>query len=691
MFYEWASEDEKRSFHFFQHVTAPCLSGDFDGIFWRVLVLQICQTEPAVKHAVLAVSSLHEGMVKNSFASAPPFVEDCDRQAFALCQYNKAIACLLGLMSNADTRPLVPLLTCVLFVCIEFMQSKDRESLVHLEQGRHILSQMEKKLSSVRGPEIDMIKQHLVPMYTRLSLTSFMIGGSPVKIPCILKTMNRLPAMFETIDQVRYALYDFMDECFRFTQRARPVKYSNDISAGELRGLEEEQDYLLGKMAKFKVAFSLYQTSGPRDAPAGSLDLIQVHIHTTSIWIATALARSETAYDDHLSTFSAIIPLVSSFIDTLGPPPPTKAATQSGRSASAASTPAPGASTPQSNSKRFSSMFTFEIHFIASLYYVVTKCRHPLVRRAALDLLKRNPSRRENLWRAGVMAAIAQNMVNLEEKHLHEGSVSPPPEPRTAPFTNGFTPEGCWATGGQDLPLPDEYRTDLAAEEQKEAGFQWYDQDMPVDEAVAAAYSAAGGAAAGLGVGSDLVGAGDFVGLGLEMPVDSNLVLDPISPEFSSSAPASIASFDDPSGLYIGEPTLAPTSQAHWPGSVRSTPTMHREPKAPARASQGGRAGQHLGGSMSFPTAHQRMGSVSAASDASRQSSPRERKKTRDQDWLQSRNMDAPFDVPEELRVHDAVIGPEKDDGSWVLMFRKLDGLDGDWDLQAAYVPALTA
>jgi hypothetical protein len=36
-----------------------------------VLVLQICQSEPAVRHAVLAVSSLHEGMVQ---ATMTPFL-----------------------------------------------------------------------------------------------------------------------------------------------------------------------------------------------------------------------------------------------------------------------------------------------------------------------------------------------------------------------------------------------------------------------------------------------------------------------------------------------------------------------------------------------------------------------------------------------------------------------------------------
>lgn len=58
----WDSAEEKRSFNFFQHITAPVLAGDLDAVIWRVLVLQICHTEPAVRHAILAISSLHEAL-----------------------------------------------------------------------------------------------------------------------------------------------------------------------------------------------------------------------------------------------------------------------------------------------------------------------------------------------------------------------------------------------------------------------------------------------------------------------------------------------------------------------------------------------------------------------------------------------------------------------------------------------------
>ncbi|KAK0630752.1 hypothetical protein B0T17DRAFT_455695, partial [Bombardia bombarda] len=400
--FEWASAEEKRSFHFFQHVTAPCLSGDFDGDFWRGIVLRICQSEPAVKHAVLAVSSLHEGMVQGSLA---PYADPRYRQSFALGQYNKAITCLLDQMREVDAKPLVPLLTCVLFVCIEFMQSKDRESLIHLQQGREILSRLGRR--STQNPEINIIKQHLVPVYTRLSLTSLLFGADPVAIPASLKMSVEVPVVFETIDDVRFTLYDFMDECLRFSKKTKETKLCT-VPAHEMRLYEEEQDYLLRKLARFNVAFSLFQSTRAKNIPPGSIALIQIHIHTTFIWISTALNNRETAFDDHVGSFSAIIPLASSFIDSVTGP--------ANRESSTSKPPTSTPSTP--DTRRLSVLFTFEMHVIIPLYFVATKCRHPLIRRAALDLLRRNPGRRENLWQASHMAAIAEDIMMLEEKHL---------------------------------------------------------------------------------------------------------------------------------------------------------------------------------------------------------------------------------------------------------------------------------
>ncbi|KAK3313471.1 hypothetical protein B0H66DRAFT_353006 [Apodospora peruviana] len=742
VFYEWASADEVRSFQFFQHVTAPCLSGDFDGAFWRVLVLQICQTEPAVKHAVLAVSSLHEGMMRGMV----PYAELGDRQSFALWQYNKAIACLLDQMRHADAKPLVPLLTCVLFVCIEFMQSKDRESLIHLEQGRQILGQLGRKS---RNPEIDIIKQHLVPVYTRLSLTSLMIGCDPVAIPVSLKTAVEIPVQFETIDEVRYTLYDFMDECLRFSKKSNPTKYG-PVPPEEMRAFEDEQDYLLSKLAKFNVAFSLYQSTKAKEAPAGAIALIQIHIHTTFIWISTALSNRETAFDDHVTTFSAIIPLATSFMDSLGAP--------------AARENLPGkqtaAQTPTAaDSRRFSAMFAFEMHVIAPLYFVATKCRHPIIRRSALRLLRRNPARRENLWRANIMASIAEYIIKLEEKHLQalnpdQQSRSISPARRTAPpFMNSFTPDSMWAASLAEVTS----YMQSSQPETAEPPSRTYSYDSTATTA-ACTVGSTGGIMAGT---TGPVSMPEHFDLS-QVPIDPSLLLDtpggPSSVHSFSDAHSIASSFDELSQptIYVGggtsggtggtcapatssmeaassitagaqpwQPSYSHSAPHAAPGIMLEPPTpMDHQPTGPPLVMMPGALQHSQGHSSQAHSQHSQNSHTLSHSHSRRMSSELDFSTTTfgsegDDDsssysdhsgshglagiggaahglgpntqtptlqYSKSR-AEAPFDVPENLRVHVALIDSEKEEGSWVETFRKMDGPDADWTVIKQYVP----
>ncbi|KAK4106402.1 hypothetical protein N658DRAFT_17991 [Parathielavia hyrcaniae] len=710
LFYNWASSDERRAFHFFQHITAPSLSGELDGAFWRVLVLQICQSEPAVRHAVLAVGILHEGMVQ---AGTAPYVQAEDRNSFALHQYNRAIACLLDQMRTANARPLVPLLTCVLFVCIELMQSKDRESLLHLEQGRQILNQLGRK-SSAKNHEFDLIKQHLVPIYTRLSLTSLMLGGTPVEIPTPLKTLTEVPMVFETIEEVRYALYDCMDECLRFAKKTHVAKLG-EVPPDQMQIFEAEQYYLLRKLARFNVAFSLYRSTKSHGAHAGSISLIQIHMHSTSIWVSTALSQHETAFDEHIDTFSAMIPLAAEFLDAPNKPLPSQEQQQQHSSGRAFDT------------RRFAAMFTFEMHIIAPLYFVAAKCRHPVIRRAALDLLRRNPARRENLWRANVMAAIAERMMRLEEKHLapdnypHSQHPSPPELVGLWPGMSSLQ-DNPWSGNRSDAPFYPLDSINCGASSTAESGPSLDSFDMyqaPVTSSCSSS-SATGSAEAG--------SLGNLAG---QMPIDPELFFDhPAEASTAhsfSGAPSTASSLDDIAAAAAAPPPVSTTPylgasaqslsglwsdtavQAAAPGIALEPPTpldgddsfmlpltsyahsqgrsrSHSRPPSqsrgsPAMGSDGSPALQPSGmdtcmgtaaglddmdyGSLGYP--HLKFGQMSPTTGL--------------------RSPDAPYDVPERFRVHESIIGPDKEDGtSWVMMFRKLGGLDAEWDVLTEYV-----
>jgi hypothetical protein len=45
---------------FYRQKIATKLSGDFDSDFWSVLVLQLSQSEPAIRHAVSAISVIYK-------------------------------------------------------------------------------------------------------------------------------------------------------------------------------------------------------------------------------------------------------------------------------------------------------------------------------------------------------------------------------------------------------------------------------------------------------------------------------------------------------------------------------------------------------------------------------------------------------------------------------------------------------
>ena len=65
----------------------------------------------------------------------------------------------------------------------------------------------------------------------------------------------------------------------------------------------------------------------------------------------------------------------------------------------------------------FAFHLSLEPGVVMPLFLVVTRCRHPVTRRHALTLLRRL-NRQEGIWNSGVAAAVAEQVVLLEEKDL---------------------------------------------------------------------------------------------------------------------------------------------------------------------------------------------------------------------------------------------------------------------------------
>lgn len=692
-----STAEEKRAFYFFQHVTAPCISGDFDAVFWRSIVLQVAQTEPAVRHAVLSVSTLHEGLTQGTIVQS---TDGCPTQSFALQQYNKAIARLLDQMNNPLTKPLASLLTCVLFVCIEFLQGKDKESLIHLEQGRQLLTRLDERYN---GPEMECILRHVVPLYTRLSLTSFLFGGTPVQLPDSLKSRGEIPDTFGSMDHLRYFMHEFMEQAFRFTHRARPAKNSSDsISRETMQLLEVEQDRLLCRLAKFNVAFSLFQASRSKTGPENTLLVLQMYLHAQYIWISTALSSSEIVYDNYLAQFAAIVPLAAAYIDLeLSPqnqpafPPPKSGSAVPTYHLSGLNQQLPG------------SNFTFETHIIPPLYYVATKCRHPLIRRSALGLLRRDPFRRENLWRASVMGALAGHVVALEEKWAQAQSFSSASQSpqysnvRSTSVGHNTAPERSLEPPSRhmsDFPSHDKPRELNRADAPNNSiprpfpdfRFVDFDADRRMEQSASQALHPDAHVPSSLSQEPSLSSSTD--GFSFNSVMDSTV-----------------------SGLHSRDNNITMWSHEQHQQSDRSSQgSYHPDPRKDFAATAShvyqhnerhtqqaghpaGDAASHSSSDGSSPDIEEQSYPAISVNQAQQNSVYQPAMADllpfqQQQQHLTNSTLpsglitEAPFGLAEELRVHDAIIGRESEDGSWVVVFRKLHGADADWDVQTDWL-----
>lgn len=140
---------EGRSFDFFRTAVAVKLGGFFDSRFWTQDVLQAAQDEPSIRHAVVALASLGETMLRMDHERERDGScnEDESRRSlsrspspspgtFAIQQHAKAVATLQKTIQDGKkSSPEIVLMTCALFICFEMLQNNYEAALRQMSSG----------------------------------------------------------------------------------------------------------------------------------------------------------------------------------------------------------------------------------------------------------------------------------------------------------------------------------------------------------------------------------------------------------------------------------------------------------------------------------------------------------------------------------------------------------------------------
>ena len=437
---------EVRSFEFFRFRTAQ---EAFPSAEWADYLLRTAYHESAVRHALVALGALHE-YSQVSFRKLP----DSD---FAMQQYGKAIHDVMKLDMSDPEATNVALITCILFAAIESLQGHYRSSLLHISSGLKILSEEENLETSERVTY--MPRDVLRPMFVRFVTQSEEIGDSQIRL-AYSKPLTDMPIPvegFQNIDEAQRLLNTYLHQYTHFLQNLVPA-IPTDMESLQPRF---ERHAVIDDWHKaWCIAFDeLLARLGP-DVP-NKAKILQAWRKVVEVTLNLNFALGEMAWDEHIENFRTMIAIIEAFTENeegmnteITPAPSTSRAFAN---VDLQLSPPDQFDSPSSNSTSMSALnrsppsmcpskqtFSLNIGIIPPLYIACTRCRDPVIRRRALQLLS-TCNRKEGIWDSNLSSRVASRIIEVEERgasyHPVLAASQLPEHARVRALSTTFSPE----------------------------------------------------------------------------------------------------------------------------------------------------------------------------------------------------------------------------------------------------------
>jgi hypothetical protein len=106
---------------FYHHCVRQRLSSAFDNKFWSRITLQMAHSEPSVRHALIALGYLHSTETGSMRHARSRFAGHHESKTL-LYHYNKSVRSLVDRINETAYSPEIGLVTCLLFVCMEYLR-----------------------------------------------------------------------------------------------------------------------------------------------------------------------------------------------------------------------------------------------------------------------------------------------------------------------------------------------------------------------------------------------------------------------------------------------------------------------------------------------------------------------------------------------------------------------------------------
>ncbi|KAI1452832.1 hypothetical protein F4805DRAFT_446002 [Annulohypoxylon moriforme] len=405
-----ANKEESRCLEWFTQRSVFKLPGVFRFEFWDKLVFQAASTEPAVRHAILALGSAHkrEGRANIAKLLASDNILDKEEQ-FTLQHYSNAITHLqphFSARNHSSVR--VGLLTCLIFVIMESVRGRYKAAITHLQSGLKLLDESHARLGEIDGyslflePCHDSVDAWIIQAFIRLDIQMKFMGQGRHCLNIIQQDcISEIPIhelSFQSLHQARQHLDRLLSQILYLTHEYRSkVGPRAKVYPHRFRIRQERIETKLGswyqafknlrarraveKVSTTNIAFTIlylyYLLAGIMiDTCLRSSDQLRYDTHTTSFLLMMdqlkllALLTSSAPLDKILH-----LPNMSNTISDLGAYP--------------------------------------------ALFYIIVKCRVSWIRHDALNFLKMLPHN-EGIWSGPMIAGITEEVVKIEEGDFYE-------------------------------------------------------------------------------------------------------------------------------------------------------------------------------------------------------------------------------------------------------------------------------
>ncbi|KIV79351.1 hypothetical protein PV11_06917 [Exophiala sideris] len=470
---------ERRSLSYFQDRTALELAGGFHANFWLSSILPFAQHEISVRHALIALSSMHE-----HYAGVDHFAPTRGID-FALDHYGKAIREVVRLNQSQQGQNFdSALVTSALFSAFESLQGHYHTACNHAISGMKMLAEEQRSIGLIGPRHVRVPRDELVRFFTATSRQILELGDPNFHgpRPTLMQGRPCMPDKFTSFEQAMLHMELMLTDLFEWAERADSLASKGPIP-------EDIGNQLMVEYVKIKVyttdwsaAFTLLQnefdSSSPESASSGeavptvppSALLLKLYQALLRGFLHRIEVSDERVLKEYTSDFWLALDLAEEFIrqtSQLVTPPVTPADVTCGALPKPARVVRP--------------TFSLAMGVVPMLFLIATRGGDMAVRNRAIQLLK-TCYRREGFWDSQIAASLAERIFEIQKLVIEKYGEDSPVELKLldiafmpgrrcvfryrleglhAPTEEGNTPQALWAGHASALDNGKEYYEQL--------------------------------------------------------------------------------------------------------------------------------------------------------------------------------------------------------------------------------------